>query len=301
MVRRPLARPARRGAREPRHARSDLVSGRNPELRRSMRSPPRRRGPTTSRSSPPVRPAPPRCSPGPSSPDAVARCRAGLVRLGRAARRSRRRVPPQHPRDDRRVPGHREPRRGVVVVRAGVRRALGRRPLRADRAGGAARRRRVPLRREGGRQARPRSRRSKPRSRRCVTPCTCAYLGEPAPTTGPALLAERRASSSSSRSRSTIRCTCCSARARPGSRRRSCTATAASPSSTSRRWRCTTTSARATGSSGSPPPGWMMWNYLVSGLLVGATHRAVRRRSGVPRPRRAVAARRRHRASTCSA
>ena len=25
--------------------------------------------------------------------------------------------------------------------------------------------------------------------------------------------------------------------------------------------------------------GWMMWNYLVSGLLVGATHRALRRRS----------------------
>ena len=75
-----------------------------------------------------------------------------------------------------------------------------------------------------------------------------------APTTGAALLAERR-----------------SARVRPGAvrppalralqlghdraaRRRSCTATAASPSSTSRRSRCTTTSAPATASSGSPPP-----------------------------------------------
>ena len=31
--------------------------------------------------------------------------------------------------------------------------------------------------------------------------------------------------------------------------------------------------------------GWMMWNYLVSGLLTGADDRVVRRRSGLPRPR----------------
>ena len=30
--------------------------------------------------------------------------------------------------------------------------------------------------------------------------------------------------------------------------------------------------------------GWMMWNFLVSGLCVGRDHRAVRRRSGLARP-----------------
>ena len=54
-------------------------------------------------------------------------------------------------------------------------------------------------------------------------------------------------------------------------RRASCSRTAGSSSSTSRRSRCTTTSVPATGSCGSPPPGWMMWNFLVGGLLVGAT------------------------------
>ena len=53
--------------------------------------------------------------------------------------------------------------RDLVVVRAGVRHALGRRPLRADRADGAARGRRLPLRREGRRPARRRARRSRPR------------------------------------------------------------------------------------------------------------------------------------------
>ena len=42
-----------------------------------------------------------------------------------------------------------EPRRRVVELLAGLRGALGRRPLRADRAEGAAHRRRLPLRREG--------------------------------------------------------------------------------------------------------------------------------------------------------
>ena len=35
--------------------------------------------------------------------------------------------------------------------------------------------------------------------------------------------------------------------------------------------------------------GWMMWNYLVSGLAVGADHRPVRRLAGPSRPRRPVA------------
>ena len=76
----------------------------------------------------------------------VARAAAGLRRARRGARRPGGGLPPQHPRDARRVPRHRQPRRGVVVVRARVRHAQRRRPLRADRADRAARRRRLPLR-----------------------------------------------------------------------------------------------------------------------------------------------------------
>ena len=76
----------------------------------------------------------------------------------RRSRRPRRRLHPQHPRGDRGVPGVRVDRRDVVVVLAGLRRALGRRPLRADRAQGADRRRRLPLRRQGLRPPRRRRR-----------------------------------------------------------------------------------------------------------------------------------------------
>ena len=65
------------------------------------------------------------------------------------ARRPRRGVPAEHPGDDRGVPGHGVARRGVVLGRAGVRRAQRGRPLRPDRAEGAAGDRRLPLRRQG--------------------------------------------------------------------------------------------------------------------------------------------------------
>ena len=60
--------------------------------------------------------------PGPSSPGRRAARpggprRAGLRRLGVAPGRPRRGLPAQHPRDARRLPRHRQPRRGVVVVR----------------------------------------------------------------------------------------------------------------------------------------------------------------------------------------
>ena len=71
------------------------------------------------------------------------------ARDGHRARRPRRRLHAEHPRDDRRLPRRREPRRGLVELLARLRRALGRRPLRADRAEGAAHRRRLPLRRQG--------------------------------------------------------------------------------------------------------------------------------------------------------
>ena len=53
----------------------------------------------------------------------VARARAGLRAPRRRARRPRRRLPAEHPRDARRVPGDREPRRDLGGVRAGVRAA----------------------------------------------------------------------------------------------------------------------------------------------------------------------------------
>ncbi len=58
-------------------------------------------------------------------------------------------VPAEHPRDGRRVPRLRVDRRRVVLGGTGVRRALGDRPLRPDRADGAAGDRRLPLRRPG--------------------------------------------------------------------------------------------------------------------------------------------------------
>ena len=103
------------------------------------------------------------------------------------------------------------------------------RPLRADRAQGAARDRRLPLRRQG---LRPRAKRCAPSPTETgAEPIRLGYLdgsgwedgflGEPA--------ARVRA-----RRRSTIRCGCSTRRARPACRRRSSTARAASCSSTSR-------------------------------------------------------------------
>ncbi len=83
----------------------------------------------------------------PASPPA---CKA----MGDRARRPRRRLHAEHPRDDRRLPRHREPRRGLVELLAGLRGAQRRRPLRPDRAEGAADRRRLPLRRQGPRPQR---------------------------------------------------------------------------------------------------------------------------------------------------
>ena len=75
--------------------------------------------------------------------------RRGPARARRAARRPRRRLPAQHPRDDRRVPRGVVARRHLVELLAGLRPAQRDRSLRADRAEGAARRRRLPLRRQG--------------------------------------------------------------------------------------------------------------------------------------------------------
>ena len=86
---------------------------------------------------------PPSCataarSPGASCASRSPRIAAGLRALGRGAGRSRRRLPAEHPRDRRRLPGLREPRRGVVELLAGLRRPQRGRPLRPDRAEGPA-------------------------------------------------------------------------------------------------------------------------------------------------------------------
>ena len=83
--------------------------------------------------------------------------RAGLQRLGVGRGRPGGGLPAEHPRDAGGLPGHRQPRRDLVVVRAGVRHRSVDRPVRPDRADGAARRRRLPLRRPGRSTARPRS------------------------------------------------------------------------------------------------------------------------------------------------
>ena len=66
--------------------------------------------------------------------EATRRTAAALRARRRRAGRPRRRLPPEHPRGGRRVPRLREPRRDLVELLAGLRRAQRRRPLRADRA-----------------------------------------------------------------------------------------------------------------------------------------------------------------------
>ncbi len=168
--------------------------------------------------------------------------RPGRPRPGRTAaarsrpRRPRRRIPPQHPGDARRLSRHREPRRDLGDVPAGVRRAQRAPPARPARAQAAARRRRVPLgraarrppragRRSPRRAAEPGGRR--PRSlrgrRRRRAPRRAGVGRSPRPSRG-------RSSSSPCRSRT--RSTSSSRPAPRGCRRRSCTGTAASCSST---------------------------------------------------------------------
>ena len=106
---------------------------------------------------------------------------------------------PEHPRDDRGLPGRvRVDRRDVVVVLAGLRRALGGRPLRPDRAEGAARRRRLPLRRQGLRPPRRRRRPARGDAVAASTPCCCPTSAPGSSTARPAgdeLAGRARASS----------------------------------------------------------------------------------------------------------
>ena len=79
----------------------------------------------------------------------VSRARAGAERAGRGSGRPGRRVPAERARGGHRDARPPSPRRDLVVVLAGLRRPGRARPLRPDRAEGALRRRRLPLRRQG--------------------------------------------------------------------------------------------------------------------------------------------------------
>ena len=144
----------------------------------------------------------------------------------RRARRPRRRLPAQRARDDRRVPRDRLAGRRVVVRGARVRRPQRVRPLRPDRAEGAARDRRLPLRRARLRPPR-RGRRDRRRDRRAGR---AARLPRRQRLGG--RLPRRAPSWSSSRCRSTTRCGCSTRPAPPACRRRSCRGRAGSCSST---------------------------------------------------------------------
>ena len=97
----------------------------------------------------------------------VRRARAGLRRLG--VGRGDRVVAylPEHPRDARGVPGHGEPRRRLGHAARRSSAPQRHRPLRPDRAEGAAGRRRIPLRRQADRPATPRCRDARRRCRPC--------------------------------------------------------------------------------------------------------------------------------------
>ena len=199
--------------------------------------------------------------------DAVARCRAGLLRLGVG-------------RGDRVVAyAPNVPETLIAFLAAASLGAVwsscapefgtrGHRSLRADRTGSVARDRRIPLRREGGRSTRRR------RHHRGRAP-------DPAPHR-PSSLSRHRARrlDRSARGGSTARLR--GAPVRPSAlravqlghdgapQRRSCTGTAASPWST-RRPSCSITTSVRDRFCWFTTTGWMMWNYLISGLLVGAT------------------------------
>ena len=173
-----------------------------------------------------------------STPHARRAARPGRPVPGRAAaarrrpRRSGRRLPAEHRRDARRVPRHGQPRRGVGVVRAGVRHRQRGGPVPADRPEGAAHHRRLPLRGQGdrptgrgGRDPRGAARPGRHRAR-CRTSIPTPTIAGHHAVVG--RWSPRPVRSSSSRCRSTTRSTSSTRRARPGCPSRSSTATAAS-------------------------------------------------------------------------
>ena len=120
-------------------ARRAVVPGRHAQLRRARARGGRRPAPTTSRSSrTEPDPAAARAHVGASSPTRWPGAGPGWCASASDAGDRVAAYLPNIPETAGRVPRHREPRRDLVVVRARVRHPFGRRPLRADRTGGAA-------------------------------------------------------------------------------------------------------------------------------------------------------------------
>ncbi len=166
----------------------------------------------------------------------TARIAAGLRAAGRRTRRPGRRLPAERARGDRRAARVRVARRRLVVLLAGLRRAQRRRPLRADRAEGAARRRRLPLQRPRVRPSRDGRRAAQAAADACRDACCCRTstctrrsTERSRGRTSSARTPTHR--SRSSRSRSTTRCGSSTAPARPACRRRSSRGRAGSCSS----------------------------------------------------------------------
>ena len=213
----------------------------------------------------------------------TARIAAGLRRMDVGPGRPGGRLHAQHPRDDRGLPGHRLDRRGVVERRARVRRALGGRPLRADRAQGAPGGRRLPLRR-----ARPRPRRGRRRHRRGDRRAGRALRLPRRRRLAGGARGPRRAADLRAGARSTTRSGCSSARARRACPSRSSTARAGSCSSTSSYMHLHLDAQEGDRVFWFTTTGWMMWNFLVGVLLTPASIVLYRRQPGLARPRRAV-------------
>ena len=144
----------------------------------------------------------------------------------------------------------REPRRDLVLVLAGLRRAGRARPLRPDRAEGAVRGRRLLLQRQNPSIAWTSCMASSQRCRRSNASWSCRTRAPIPPSTGLPHAAvcgrlhgelRRPARSSSRGCRSTTRSTSCIRPARPACRSASCTARAARCCSTSRSTCCTPT------------------------------------------------------------
>ena len=156
-------------------------------------------------------------------------------------------------------------RRRLVELLARLRRPQRDRPLRADRAEGAAGGRRLPLQRQATSTARTPSRASTRRS--------AASSSGSATSTAPAgrTASSATASWSSSACRSTTRCGCSTRPAPPACRRRSCRARAGSCSSTSRSSTCTSNAQEGDRIFWFTTTGWMMWNFLVGCLLTEAS------------------------------
>ena len=231
LLRRPRAHPVRAGARLARDAGRGVVPRRDAELRRAHARP--RRGSRLRRDHRPL-PDPRRARAhvrrSPRAGGTGAR-RAEAAR--RRPRRPRRCIPPEHPGDGGRVPGDREPRRGLGDVPARVRRPQRRRPVGSARPEGAARSQRVRLRREGHRPRRERGRDPRAATHARGGRSTSSIPAAPSPgrSRGTSFWASQ-GRSSSTRCRSRIRSTSSSPPVRPACRRRSCTATAGSCSST---------------------------------------------------------------------